>query len=169
MSLSEIFNDGSSHPWANLRINNLTIDNGLTLNGSATILVPGVSTTTINYVTTTSTSPTNYITFTAVANGTYLINIDATSYITSGSGAGGGAFNSLNEVVVFNGGSVPANGSLQYSPINQRVGAIYGTTYLLGPQISITGSTINLQVINGNTSANSTDFVILTTIIGPVT
>jgi len=37
MSLSEIFDHGAAHPWANLRVNNLTVDGTLTTPGTGTL------------------------------------------------------------------------------------------------------------------------------------
>jgi hypothetical protein len=35
MSVSELFDHGSAHPWADLRMNNLTVDGNLTVSGSS--------------------------------------------------------------------------------------------------------------------------------------
>jgi len=38
MSLVEVFDHGTPHPWANFRINNLTVDGAINTNGNTTVI-----------------------------------------------------------------------------------------------------------------------------------
>jgi hypothetical protein len=86
MSLSELMNNGNSHPWANLRVNNFTIDGNLMVKGS---IIPGPSPGIINIyynqITTSDTSVQTYLTIPVTNNNCiYDVNIKAIGYTSAG-------------------------------------------------------------------------------------
>jgi hypothetical protein len=104
MSLSEIFDNGAPHPWCNLRVNNLNLDNSIAINNN------GFSITNGSIILRDASFQTVYIiTIPPIVNCSFLIKFTTVFFVNSGIHAGDSfnqvtytSFNNFNGVTSFN-------------------------------------------------------------------
>jgi hypothetical protein len=170
MSLSEVFDTGSGamHPWANLRINNLTVDGTLTTNGQIIQQQGLVNTYFDILVGETVITPVTYRTIpVTVSTGTYSIYIEACACSTAGT-PGGGVYNIFGTIIGINDGvfttTTPATGT---TPTILNMRSAYTASGTLGVLVTTSGTNILLQAQNGF-AGNITDWQLITKVIGPI-
>ena len=163
MALSEIFDKGAPHQWANLRVNNVVADGAITI-GSLRKIIVSTATTPVNSI-----LPVTYLIIPVTSNNCcYYVSVTATGY-TNGLAFGAvstnsQAFSYVNGVLAFTSSNTL---TLPYNGGGGRFGYPAGIQ-VVGSIITPSGLNILCQVINEILVPNLTDWVITTEIIGPV-
>jgi hypothetical protein len=120
MSLSEIFDNGSPHPWANLRVNNITIDNNIlqgtytSVSGTPVTFTDTAAHNVFSYTLPTTNNASIVFKYTAIAKGgpagNFSNTLCRTAYylfqINSGTVTSTGAFGESNNQIGFSAGSI---------------------------------------------------------------
>lgn len=159
MALSEMFDNGSAHPWVDLKVDNVVTDNTLTQSTNSKISIYTLTTTGVVAV------PYLVIPVT-VLNGAYQINIKAVGYNTSVGSVGFGTVSIVSQSISYVAGAIAYISPADVNNSNQgRFG--YGLAGTIGAVIVAAPTTITLQVIN-TLAGNNMKWVINTEIIGPV-
>jgi hypothetical protein len=156
MSLSEIFNSGSQHPWANLRFNNLKLDGTLSTGG-------GLITTYTNNLITTDILTHIFLTIPVTnPNSVYQVDIKAIAYSTSGS-PGYGAY--CRYIAVYS----IVGGSLLFATTIDDTSTPFGYSGAFEIGIIVNSSPTSLQcaIINENIG-QTTNWTIITQVISNI-
>ena len=166
MALSEIFDKGAPHQWADIRVNNIVYDGSFTLGTffktvTTKVTTLGTSVLPVTYLTIPVTNP----------NSCYYISISAIGY-TNGVSLGFGTVSTNSQAFSYFGGALilssPPTTTLPFNAKTGYFGYPPSAITPLGAFIVASASSIACQVVNAFPGGNTTSWLITTKIIGPV-